>query len=65
MEGSAERALAYRVKPFCTTKRDGHGLGLAVSQNIVLEHGGKIVGANRQREEGVGAVFEVQLPVVR
>jgi signal transduction histidine kinase len=52
-------------KPFFTTKPDGHGLGLAVSQNIVLEHGGKIVGANRKREEGGGATFEVQLPLVR
>jgi signal transduction histidine kinase len=52
-------------KPFFTTKPEGHGLGLAVSQNIVLEHGGKIVGANRRREEGGGATFEVQLPLVR
>jgi C4-dicarboxylate-specific signal transduction histidine kinase len=52
-------------KPFFTTKRDGHGLGLAVSQNIVLDHGGRILGANRPREDGAGAVFEVQLPLVR
>jgi signal transduction histidine kinase len=52
-------------KPFFTTKPDGHGLGLAVSQNIVLEHGGTIVGINRKREEGGGATFEVQLPLVR
>jgi signal transduction histidine kinase len=52
-------------KPFFTTKRDGHGLGLAVSQNIVLEHGGRILGANRPPADGAGAVFEVQLPLVR
>jgi signal transduction histidine kinase len=63
--GITDAALSDLFKPFFTTKRDGHGLGLAVSQNIVLEHGGKIVGANRQRGEGAGAVFEVQLPVVR
>jgi C4-dicarboxylate-specific signal transduction histidine kinase len=52
-------------KPFFTTKSGGHGLGLAVSQNIVLEHGGRILGANRAPEDGSGAVFEVQLPLVR
>jgi C4-dicarboxylate-specific signal transduction histidine kinase len=52
-------------KPFFTTKRDGHGLGLAVSHNIVLEHGGRILGANRAPGDGAGAVFEVQLPLVR
>jgi C4-dicarboxylate-specific signal transduction histidine kinase len=52
-------------KPFFTTKPEGHGLGLAVSQNILLEHGGRIVAQNRSSLEGRGAAFEVQLPVVR
>jgi C4-dicarboxylate-specific signal transduction histidine kinase len=63
--GIPDAALTDLFKPFFTTKRDGHGLGLAVSQNIVLEHGGRIFGANRRSEDGAGAVFEVQLPVVR
>lgn len=50
-------------KPFFTTKPEGHGLGLAVSQNILLEHGGRIVAGNRP--DGPGAVFELQIPVVR
>jgi signal transduction histidine kinase len=63
--GIAADVMSDLFKPFFTTKREGHGLGLAVSQNIVVEHGGKIVGANRRREDGAGAVFEVQLPLVR
>lgn len=51
--------------PFFTTKPDGHGLGLAVSHNIVLEHGGQIETSNRPPSEGAGARFEVFLPVVR
>jgi len=50
-------------KPFFTTKPEGHGLGLAVSQNIVLEHGGQISGA--ARPDGRGALFEILIPVVR
>jgi signal transduction histidine kinase len=50
-------------KPFFTTKPDGHGLGLAVSQNIVLEHGGQITAA--PRPDGRGAAFEILIPVVR
>jgi C4-dicarboxylate-specific signal transduction histidine kinase len=57
--------LGELFKPFFTTKPDGHGLGLAVSQNILLEHGGRIVARNRPPAEGGGAVFELQLPIVR
>jgi signal transduction histidine kinase len=51
--------------PFFTTKADGHGLGLAISQNILLEHGGRIEASNRAVGEPAGAVFQVYLPVVR
>ncbi len=61
--GIAPGQLRDLFKPFFTTKPDGHGLGLAVSQNIVLEHGGRISGA--ARTDGTGAVFEILIPVVR
>lgn len=45
--------------PFVTTKPDGHGLGLAVSQNIALAHAGRIEARpNLPR----GTVFSVWLP---
>jgi signal transduction histidine kinase len=63
--GIPEANVSQLFKPFFTTKAGGHGLGLAVSQNILLEHGGRIVAANRPPHEGRGATFEVQLPVIR
>jgi two-component system, NtrC family, sensor kinase len=63
--GLSDAHFGELFKPFFTTKPGGHGLGLAVSQNILLEHGGRIVAANRPPQEGRGATFEVQLPVVR
>lgn len=46
--------------PFVTTKPDGHGLGLAVCQNIALAHGGRIEA--HDNEAGHGAVFAMYLP---
>jgi signal transduction histidine kinase len=63
--GIAETVMPDLFKPFFTTKSDGHGLGLALSQNIVLEHGGRILARNLPSETGGGAVFEIQLPLVR
>ena len=60
--GIAEDTLPRLFRPFFTTRPAGHGLGLAVSQHIVIEHGGRITARNR---EGGGAVFEIAIPVVR
>jgi signal transduction histidine kinase len=54
--------LPRLFRPFFTTKPTGNGLGLAVSQHIIVEHGGRITARNR---EGRGAVFQVSIPVVR
>ncbi|HRI18606.1 MAG TPA: ATP-binding protein, partial [Burkholderiaceae bacterium] len=48
--------------PFFTTKPQGHGLGLAVTQNIVMEHGGLITVHNR---DGGGAEFCILLPLLK
>jgi signal transduction histidine kinase len=63
--GLSETAMLELFKPFFTTKPEGHGLGLAITQNIVLEHGGTIVAANRPSTEARGAAFEIHLPVLR
>lgn len=49
-------------EPFVSTKLDsrGTGLGLAVAEGIVREHGGVLVATNRPDRRG--AVFEVLLP---
>ena len=48
--------------PFFTTKANGSGLGLAVVQKIIVQHGGQIDARNRP--EG-GAAFIVTLPARR
>lgn len=53
--------LAHVFEPFYTTKSDGTGLGLAVSQNLVEQYGGQITVANRQT--GRGVIFSVRLPL--
>ena len=58
-QGLPPEVLDKLFMPFFTTKRSGTGLGLAVSQAIVYNHGGQITAANHP--EG-GAVFTVLLP---
>lgn len=55
--------LPHLFEPFYTTKTDGTGLGLAVSQNLVAQYGGEIAVANCV--DGPGVVFTVRLPLVQ
>lgn len=53
-------------EPFVSTRLDSHGtgLGLAVANGIIREHGGVLVATNRPSDEDqTGAVFEVMLPI--
>lgn len=64
--GIEPAVLAHLFEPFVSTRMDarGTGLGLAVSEGIVREHGGVILAKNRTDARGgrTGAVFEVLLP---
>ncbi len=52
-------AMARIFDPFFTTRERGTGLGLAVVQAVVLEHGGSL---RAGRSAAGGARFEIQLP---
>ncbi len=54
--------LSRLFEPFASTRLDAHGtgLGLAVAEGIVREHGGLILARNNP--DGTGAVFEIVLP---
>jgi two-component system sensor histidine kinase HydH len=60
--GIPAEALTKIFMPFYTTKANGTGLGLAVVQKIVVQHGGTI--EVRNQPQG-GAEFIVWLPFVR
>lgn len=54
--------LGERIfEPFVSSKDGGTGLGLPICKQIVEQHGGQIMGQNRQ---GGGAVFTIRLPTV-
>ncbi|MEL6497342.1 MAG: HAMP domain-containing sensor histidine kinase [Planctomycetota bacterium] len=61
--GIDQSVLETMFEPFVSSHLDakGTGLGLAVAQGIVEEHGGVILAGNRTDQRG--AVFEVVLPV--
>ena len=57
--GMSPDVLSKLFEPFFSTKNEGVGLGLFVSQNIVREHGG---GIEAESELGQGSTFVVRLP---
>lgn len=63
--GIAPEVLSRLFEPFVSTRLDarGTGLGLAVAEGIVREHGGVMLARNQPG--GGGAVFEVLLPLSR
>ncbi len=59
--GMTEEVRAHAFDPFFSTKFAGRGLGLAVVQRIVRDHGGVI---NLFTAPGQGSTFEILLPCV-
>jgi signal transduction histidine kinase len=57
--GIDERTIDHLFEPFYTTKPDGLGMGLSISQTIIRSHGGRIEAYNNP--EG-GATFAFTLP---
>lgn len=60
--GIPENVRPNLFKPFFTTKREGNGLGLAISARIVAEHGGNI---GYRCPPGGGTVFTVTLQLAK
>jgi signal transduction histidine kinase len=58
--GISQEDLSQIFEPFFSTKHTGSGLGLAVSQDIVISHGGTMEVSSQQNH---GSRFIVTLPV--
>lgn len=58
--GLTPEALDQAGTPFFTTKPNGLGLGISISQSIAVQHGGTLTFANAQ--DGSGAIVELNLP---
>jgi len=58
--GIPEKDVVSIFDPFFTTKKDGSGLGLSISHQIIKEHGGQILVMSAI---GTGTSFLIDLPV--
>jgi CheY-like chemotaxis protein len=61
-EGINPEVISKIFDPYFTTKKDGLGLGLAISYSIINRHNGHI---SVESEPGCGATFRVLLPAVK
>jgi two-component system sensor histidine kinase FlrB len=59
-QGISDELLGRIFDPFFTTRSGGTGLGLAVVQNLVLNHGGEILATHSTLG---GALFQIHFPL--
>ena len=59
-EGMTAEECARLFTPYYTTRQHGTGLGLAMVQSVVSDHGGKI---SVTSERGGGSTFRIELPI--
>jgi signal transduction histidine kinase len=59
--GVPEEHVAALFRPFFSTKREGTGVGLSISQSIVASHQGEVWHAPN---DGPGATFGFDLPTL-
>ena len=55
-----EEELSNIKEMFYTTKRNGTGLGVALSNEIILAHNGKL---NYESEKNIGTKCIIELPI--
>lgn len=60
--GIAAELLPQVFYPYFTTKQGGTGIGLSISQKIIVDHGGSI---ELESKPGTGATVTILLPVYR
>jgi signal transduction histidine kinase len=60
--GIAPEEMPKIFQPYFTTKEAGIGLGLAITERIIREHGGEIL---VESEPGKGTTFSVVLPTTK
>jgi signal transduction histidine kinase len=58
-EGISDELKSKIFSLYFTTKKNGHGLGLAIVHQIVTDHNGEI---SVQSSEGSGSTFEISIP---
>jgi len=58
--GVADKDKLRLFEPYFSTKKSGTGLGMAIANTIVSDHGGQIIVTDN---EPTGAVFIVELPI--
>ena len=59
--GISVESMEKLFTPHFSTKRGGAGLGLAIVQKIVTDHGGDVT---VKSEAGEGTVFTLRIPIV-